>query len=59
MSQPQLVCNCSDLFDPRVDPWGKTWWLDVIDTGVDYLVIDGNGMTFSEPYCPIHGNVLK
>lgn len=51
-------CTCheiEELFEWRVDPWGKKWRLNVTDTGTEYFIVDGNGMTSTEPYCKIHG----
>ena len=38
------------LYEKRIDPWGRPFYLDVIDNGGDeLLVVDGNGMTYGEP----------
>lgn len=34
---------------PRKDPWGKWRCNDVIDGGDHWLIVDGNGMTYTEP----------
>lgn len=41
--------NGDEWREPRTDPWGRTWYLDVIDNGNSWLIIDGNGCCHSEP----------
>lgn len=41
----------AELLEPRIDPWGRTWYLDIFgdDGGPDWTGVDGNGCCFSVP----------
>lgn len=38
-----------ELTHARIDPWGRKWYLDVMDNGDEWAIVDGNGMIYKEP----------